>query len=92
MRYLVDTDWIIDGISGIPAALDMLSRLAVEGVTISIVTLGEVFVRTDVESQPGPGWRPTAACSVIEPVCWVRRACARRPYGFWLAQWCCPQL
>ena len=43
MRYLVDTDWIIDGIAGIPAALDMLSRLAVEGVAVSIVTLGEVF-------------------------------------------------
>ncbi len=43
MRYLVDTDWIIDGIAGIPVALGTLNRLATQGLAASVVTLGEVF-------------------------------------------------
>lgn len=55
MRYLIDTDWIIDGIAGIPAVLNTLSRLSSDGVAVSIVTVGEVyegaFVHSDSDDQ-----------------------------------------
>lgn len=43
MSYLVDSDWIIDGLVGVPAALDILERLSADGLAVSIVTFGEVF-------------------------------------------------
>lgn len=43
MRYLVDSDWVIDGIGLIPGTQAVLDRLAWDGIAVSIVTLGEVF-------------------------------------------------
>lgn len=43
MRYLVDSDWIIDALSNLPAALSQLEELSPEGLAISIITLGEVL-------------------------------------------------
>lgn len=43
MRYLVDTDWVIDYLKGKPAALTLLSRLSDEGIGISIITYGEIY-------------------------------------------------
>jgi len=40
--YLVDSDRLIDAISGIRSALEVLERLAPDGLAISIVTLGEI--------------------------------------------------
>src|SRR5581483_11466539 len=43
MTYLVDTDWIINGLKGQERALTTLSRLAPQGVAVSIVTAAEVY-------------------------------------------------
>lgn len=43
MSYLVDSDWLIDAVRGIPAAVDLLARLHDEGLAVSIVSYGEVF-------------------------------------------------
>lgn len=43
MSYLVDTDWLIDAIRGIPAAVDLLAGLRDDGLAVSIVSYGEVF-------------------------------------------------
>jgi len=43
MSYLVDTDWIIDGLRGRPLALAVLEERRDEGLGVSIVTLGEVY-------------------------------------------------
>lgn len=43
MTYLIDTDWVIDGISTVPSTLETLSRLAVDGIAVSVMTLGEVY-------------------------------------------------
>lgn len=43
MKYLVDSDWAIDAITGIPAAQTFLARLTPAGLAISIVSLGELF-------------------------------------------------
>ena len=43
MRYLVDSDWLIDAFRGIPSAVDLLARLRDEGLAVSIVSYGELF-------------------------------------------------
>lgn len=43
MRYLVDSDWLIDAFRGVPAAVDLLARLRDEGLAVSIVSYGELF-------------------------------------------------
>jgi tRNA(fMet)-specific endonuclease VapC len=43
VRYLADTDYLIDASGGIPAAVRTLDRLSDAGVAVSIVSLGELF-------------------------------------------------
>lgn len=41
--FLVDTDWIIEGLRGNAAALATLEALATQGLSISVITYGELF-------------------------------------------------
>jgi len=43
MKYLIDTDWIIDHLSGIEKVKKKLEELAPDGLALSIVSLGEVY-------------------------------------------------
>lgn len=43
MSYLVDTDWVIDGIAGVGNARPTLERLSPKGLAVSIITLGELY-------------------------------------------------
>jgi tRNA(fMet)-specific endonuclease VapC len=43
MSYLVDTDWMIDGLSGRRKALTFLEAHRDEGLGVSLVTLGELY-------------------------------------------------
>jgi predicted nucleic acid-binding protein len=43
VRYLVDSDWLIDAFLGIPTAVDLLARLRGEGLAVSIISHGELF-------------------------------------------------
>jgi tRNA(fMet)-specific endonuclease VapC len=43
MKYLVDTDWIVDYLKGKAPAIDLLTRLASEGLAISIITVAEIY-------------------------------------------------
>jgi tRNA(fMet)-specific endonuclease VapC len=43
MSYLVDTDWMIDGLSGRQTALAFLEAHRDEGLGVSLVTLGELY-------------------------------------------------
>ncbi len=43
MSVLVDSDWIIDWLGGFARAQRLLGRLESEGLSISIVTYGEVY-------------------------------------------------
>ena len=54
MRYLVDSDWIIDALVGIPVALDTLARLSSDGLAVSIVTIGEVLEGAYLLPDPTP--------------------------------------
>ena len=43
MSYLIDTDLIIDALHEQSTALDLLDRLAPDGLAISILSLGELY-------------------------------------------------
>ncbi len=43
--YIVDTDWIIQGLAGYEPAVGTIVRLATSRVYISIVTVGEIYER-----------------------------------------------
>ena len=43
MRYLVDTDWLIDAAIGRPRAQHLLERLSDEGLAVSIIAVAEVY-------------------------------------------------
>lgn len=43
MRYLVDSDWLIDAFLGIPTAVNLPARLRDDGLAVSIVSYGELF-------------------------------------------------
>jgi len=43
MTYLLDTDWLIDALIGIPAAVAAIDRLSDQGLAVSIVSYGELF-------------------------------------------------
>jgi predicted nucleic acid-binding protein len=50
--YLVDTDWLIDAIVGVPAARVLLNRLSGDGVAVSMVSLGELFEGVHLSPDP----------------------------------------
>ena len=43
MKYLVDSDWVIDYLVGKQQAIVLLSALAKEGIAVSLITLGEIY-------------------------------------------------
>ena len=43
MRYLVDSDWIIHALRGIPAFTQRLNELFDEGIGISIISMAELY-------------------------------------------------
>jgi tRNA(fMet)-specific endonuclease VapC len=43
VKYLVDTDWLADWLMGKPSAVDLLTRLGEDGLSISIITYGEIY-------------------------------------------------
>lgn len=52
MRYLVDSDWLIDAAIGRPNALRMLDHLASEGLAVSIIAVAEVYEGAFGTPQP----------------------------------------
>src|SRR5690349_24162904 len=50
--YLIDTDWLIDAITGVPSARATLNNLRGDGLAVSMVSLGELF--EGVHRSPDP--------------------------------------
>ena len=42
-RYLVDTDWVIDYLNGRPATVERLAALQSQGLSISVISLAELY-------------------------------------------------
>src|SRR5438132_1057391 len=43
MKYLVDTDWVVDYLAGKQQAISLLSSAWQDGIAISLITLGEIY-------------------------------------------------
>lgn len=43
MKYLLDTDWVVDHLNGIERTTQKLEELSPEGVAISIISLAELY-------------------------------------------------
>jgi len=43
MKYLIDTDWLLDYLYGNPQAVQLFSALAPDGLAISVVTYLEIY-------------------------------------------------
>ncbi len=43
MKYLVDTDWIIDHLNGIEAIIKKLEKFAPSGICTSIISVAELY-------------------------------------------------
>jgi tRNA(fMet)-specific endonuclease VapC len=52
VSFLVDSDILIDGLVGRPAALDLFAQLRHQGLAVSIVSYGEVFEGAYKASDP----------------------------------------
>jgi tRNA(fMet)-specific endonuclease VapC len=43
VRYLIDSDWLVDVLIGVPAAVAAIERLSDQDLGVSIVSYGEIF-------------------------------------------------
>lgn len=43
MSYLLDADWAISALAGRARAVSLIEQLASEGISISLVTVGEIY-------------------------------------------------
>ena len=43
MSYLIDTDYVVEYLKGIPKTIEVINRLADQPLMISIVTYGEIY-------------------------------------------------
>ncbi len=78
MTYLIDTDWVVDFLSGQETAHDLFSRLMPEGIAISIVTFIEVFEGIEGGRDPGDAERVFRRLLVAADVVGIGRRVARR--------------
>jgi len=46
MRYLIDSNWIIDNLLNVHEAVDLLDKLSADGIAVSIITYMEVYEGT----------------------------------------------
>jgi tRNA(fMet)-specific endonuclease VapC len=52
MKYLIDTDWIIDHLKGDERVVKKLEELAPEGVAVSAISLAEIFEGVHYSRDP----------------------------------------
>lgn len=78
MPYLVDSDWVIDYLAGVPEALDLLERLAGNGIAISIITYMEVYQGVERSPEPAEAEQGVAAFLQNVPLLPISPAVARR--------------
>ncbi len=43
MKYLVDSDWVVDYLAGKQQAVSLLTSVWQDGIAISLITLGEIY-------------------------------------------------
>ena len=53
MKYLIDSDWIIDALTGVSSAIDTLKDLQPDGLAVSVISMAEVFEGAHHSADPG---------------------------------------
>ena len=53
MMYLIDTDWVIDHLSDVEEAVQLLDELSEDGIAISAITYIEVYQGIDRSPNRG---------------------------------------
>ena len=43
MKYLIDSDWVVDYLAGKQQAISLLASVWQDGLAISLITLGEIY-------------------------------------------------
>lgn len=43
MKYLIDTDWVIEYLKGDRPTVETITRLAADGIAVSLITYGEIY-------------------------------------------------
>ncbi len=70
MRFLLDSDWIIDATIGIPDALQAIEDTRPEGIAVSTAAMAEIFEGAYVLAAPSAGLmtyrRILAGCTVLD--------------------------
>ncbi len=70
MRFLLDSDWIIDATIGIPDALRAIEDTRPEGIAVSTAAMAEIFEGAYVLADPSAGLmtyrRILAGCIVLD--------------------------
>ncbi len=64
MKYLIDSDWVIDAQHNREAVLDRLQQLALDGLGISIISLAELY--DGILGDPDPEESDKALSKFIE--------------------------
>lgn len=74
MTYLVDTDYVADYLGGMSWAQELLQAHAAQGLSISLMTLGEIYEGIEYGRDPQAaervfrtflaGWQPTVGAGV----------------------------
>ena len=65
MRYLIDTDYLVDTTGGIPRAVETIARLDLLGVGVSFVTVAEFY--EGAFRFPDPEGRLAAFRALLRP-------------------------
>ncbi|MGH2530807.1 MAG: type II toxin-antitoxin system VapC family toxin [Thermomicrobiales bacterium] len=55
MRYLLDSDWIIDATVGIASAIQAIQQTRSEGIAVNTIALAEVYEGAFVLDNPASG-------------------------------------
>lgn len=55
MKYLIDSDWVIDGTAGVERAISVIDRFPSEGIAISTAAVAEVYEGAFVLTDPAAG-------------------------------------
>ncbi len=66
MKYLIDTDWVIDHLNGVEKITKKLEELAPQGLSLSIVSLAELY--EGIHSSTDPARNEKALKRLLEGI------------------------
>ncbi|HVC82759.1 MAG TPA: type II toxin-antitoxin system VapC family toxin [Chloroflexota bacterium] len=78
MKYLIDTDWVIDHIQGDSTATALIASLTPDGIAISIITFLEIYEGIYTSADPKQTERLVRVFIQTVPVLPLSRTVAKR--------------